>query len=148
MITQHDFRTDSNTGESWYCPSRTTTPEEDLKTNRIILSHTIKEIDEEENPYIWMASYCMYKNHRDLHLLDRPLELWIGNRFKIWINGKSNMNLGIPPLGMEVYNGMDRAGWMQLDEYDMSRSDLEQLKQAIIDDLLEDFHKLNNNAPE
>jgi hypothetical protein len=138
-----DFRTDTLTGEAWYVPSRLTTPEEDKHVNRVILTNTIKEVDEEDNPYLWIACYCMFKGHRDLHTLDRPMELPIGNRWRIWINGKQRVIEGIPPLGMEVYCGMERIGWLQLEDYDVHSTDLQQLKQAIIDDLLDDLNKID-----
>jgi hypothetical protein len=38
---------------------------------------------------------------------------------------------------------MERIGWLQLEDYDVHSTDLQQLKQAIIDDLLDDLNKID-----
>lgn len=111
------------------------------KTDRVLIGETIKLIDEEENPYLWVTAYCLYKGHTKINQLEKILHITIGD-WNLHINGKPFKVTGIGPLGIEVHQHRELEGLIFLDDCSLPADKMDQLQQAMIDTLLDDLKLL------
>ena len=89
---------------------------------------SIKMIDDEDNPYLWIVNYCLCKGINQLHTLTKPLALLIGDyKFIIY-----------PSIAysIEVFRGNVLIGQLMIDDYWWHDKDVHLFKSQVIDELV------------